>query len=87
MHTTLLTSDCLFCVHRSRASALADLQLRLMQLGLRWNVTTNTMTQIFTVVGQSLRQLGVLAFKPADQDAEYLLPVEGDDCGPSPSRM
>jgi hypothetical protein len=62
---------------------LEELQLRLMQLGLRWNVTGNTMSSILGAVGDSLRSLNVLAAKPGDDD---LPPVEGDDFGPAPAR-
>jgi hypothetical protein len=64
---------------------LRDLQLRLLQLGLRWHVTGNTMTHILKAFGQSLRALNILAAKPGGHDDE-LPPVEGDALGPAPAR-
>jgi hypothetical protein len=73
------------CRCRTRGAVVGELQLRLLQLGLRWNVTGNTMSHIFSAVGDSLRALDILAVKPNGHDEE-LPPVEGDEFGPAPAR-
>ena len=67
--------------HRSRASVIEELQLRLMQQALRHNVPGNTMTDFFKTIGETLRTLNILTAR----DERDRPPVEGDEAGPAPA--
>ena len=67
---------------------LSDLQLRLMQLGLRWNVTGNTMSAVLRTVGDALIDLDTLerrGDRRAEADDREQPPVEGPEIGRVPA--
>jgi hypothetical protein len=68
---------------RSREAVLREVQLHMTQLALRWNITGNTMTEIFNVVGESYRSLDILA--PKLNDDRERPAVEGDTNGAAPA--